>query len=92
MVGHDHVRLADGDHACAVVRAEWQRTTTRVTRTMCIEPNSGLILRDVKEGESSGGRTVDTTTLISYEGKLSFASDTFRFSIPPGSIEAKPPI
>jgi outer membrane lipoprotein-sorting protein len=92
IVGHDHITLADGDHACDVVRAEWQRTTAQVTRTMCIEPTSGLILRDVKEGESSGLRTVVTTTFVSYEGKPSFASDAFKFSIPPGSLEAKPPI
>lgn len=49
-------------------------------------------LADVKEGESSGVRTVVTTTFVSYEGKPSFASDTFKFSIPPGSVEAKPPI
>lgn len=58
-----------------------------VTRTMCIEPTSGLILRDVKEGESSGVRTVVTTTFISYEGEPSFAPDTFKFSTPPASVE-----
>lgn len=92
IVGHDHIALADGDHACDVVRAEWQRKTAHVMRTMCIEPTSGLILRDVKERESSGVRSVVTTTFVSYDGKPSFAPDTFKFSIPPGSVEAKPPI
>ncbi len=92
IIGHDHIALADGNHNCDVVRAEWQRTTTHVTRTMCIEPTTGLMLRDLMETESSGVRTVVTTTFVSYEQKPPFAPDTFNFSIPPGSVEANPPI
>jgi hypothetical protein len=61
---------------------------------MCIDPAAALILRDVFEGndEKTGIRMVNTTTFISYEGNPTFQPDTFRFSIPPTAVEAKPPI
>ncbi len=38
VVGRDHVRLADGDRACVLVRTVGKRATFNVVRTMCIEP------------------------------------------------------
>lgn len=92
IVGHDHVVLADGPHACDVVRAEWKDGTRHIVRTMCIEPSSGLVLRDIKDSENAGMRLVTTTTFTSYESNPTFPPDTFTFSIPPGAVEAKPPI
>jgi outer membrane lipoprotein-sorting protein len=92
LLGHDHVALADGDHACDVVRAEWKAAAAHVVRTMCIDPASGLIWRDVSENESAGMRAVVTTTFTSYESSPALPPDTFKFSIPPGAVEAKPPI
>ena len=90
--GHDHVVLADGNHACDVVRAEWKVAAGRSVRTMCIDPISGLILRDVTEINGESMRSVTTATFTSYEGNPKFPPDTFKFSIPPGAVEAKPPI
>jgi outer membrane lipoprotein-sorting protein len=92
IVGHDHVLLADGNHACDVVRAEWKDAARRVIRTMCIDPASGFILRDVTDADKDGMRSVTTTTFTSYESNPTFPPDTFKFSIPPGAVEAKPPI
>lgn len=92
IVGHAHVALADGNHACEVVRAEWNDTARRVVRTMCIDPMSGLVLRDVMDANNEGMRSVVTTTFTSYENNPTFPPDTFKFSIPSGAVEAKPPI
>jgi hypothetical protein len=61
---------------------------------MCIDPISALILRDVAESEDekTGIRIVRTTAFISYESNPTFPPDTFRFSVPPGAVEARPPI
>jgi len=92
ITGHDQVVLADGSHACDVLRAEWKGPATRVVRTMCIDPASGFILRDITESDKQGVRSVVTTTLTSYESNPTFPPETFKFSIPPGAVEAKPPI
>jgi outer membrane lipoprotein-sorting protein len=94
VVGRDHVRLADGDQDCVLVRATWKHATTNAARTMCIDPAAALILRDVAESndENTAIRMVKTTTFISYENNPTFQPDTFSFSIPPGAVEAKPPI
>ena len=93
IIGHDHVVLADGNHACDVVRAEWKYAEGSSIRTMCIDPASGLILRDVTDKDLLGGmRSFETATFASYESNPTFPRDTFKFSIPPGAVEAKPPI
>ncbi len=94
VVGRDRVRLADGDRECVLVRAEWKRATGNAVRTMCIDPASALILRDVAEikNEKIGARMVDTISFTSFEGNPTFPPDTFRFSVPPGAVESKPPI
>ena len=92
IVGHDHVMLADGDHACDVVRAEWKISAGSSIRTMCIDPLLGLILREVTEANTERWRYVSTATFISYESNPTFPPDTFKFSIPQGAVEFKPPI
>jgi outer membrane lipoprotein-sorting protein len=94
VVGRDHIRLTAGDRDCVLVRARWKHGTANAVRTMCIDPASALILRDVAESndEHTAIRIVKTTTFISYESNPTFQPDTFKFSIPPGAIEAKPPI
>jgi outer membrane lipoprotein-sorting protein len=94
VVGRDHVQLADGDRGCVLVRATWKHATLSTVRTMCIDPISALILRDVAESEDekTGIRIVRTTAFISYESNPTFPPDTFRFSVPPGAVEARPPI
>jgi outer membrane lipoprotein-sorting protein len=94
LVGRDHVRLADGDRDCVLVRTTWKHATGNAVRTLCIDPASALILRDVAESEDekTGIRMVNTTAFTSYESNPTFPPDTFRFSVPPGAVEAKPPI
>lgn len=94
LVGRDHVRLADGDRDCVLVRATWKYATANAVRTMCIDPAAVLILRDVAESndENTAIRMLKTTTFISFESNPTFQPDTFRFSIPPDAVEAKPPI
>jgi len=94
VVGRDHVRLADGDRDCVLVRAVWKRAMGSAVRTMCIDPSSALILRDVAESEDEKTRIriVNTTAFTSYESNPTFSPDAFRFSVPPGAVEAKPPI
>ncbi len=91
-VGRDHVRLVDGDRNCVVVRAAWKRGTEDDVRTMCIDPDRLLILRDVvvSQIEGAGIRSVKTTTLRDFESNPVFPPDTFRFSVPPGAVEMKP--
>jgi outer membrane lipoprotein-sorting protein len=85
---NDQVGLTDGSHSCDGLRAERKGAV----RTMCIEPTSGLILRDITDINKDGMRSVVTTTFISYESNPTFSPDLFKFSIPPGALEAKPPI
>jgi len=59
---------------------------------MCIDPTSGLILREFTDITKNGLHSVTTTTFISYESNPTFSPDLFKFSIPPGAVEAKPPI
>ena len=92
IIGHDHVVLADGNHVCDVVRVEWKVAERSSIRTMCIDPISGFILRDITESNKGGMRSVVTATFTSYESNPTFPPDTFKFSIPPGALEAKPPI
>ena len=93
IVGRDHVRLADGDRQCILVRAAWKRDTVNSVRTLCVDPAAAVILRDVAEieDEKTGSRMVKTTTFISYESNPRFQSDTFKFPIPAGDVKAKPP-
>ena len=94
VVGRDHVLLVDGDRNCVVVRTAWKQGTVNAVRTMCIDPARLLILRDVIESddEKSGMKLVTTTIYTSFESNPAFPPDTFRFSVPPGAVEAKPPI
>jgi outer membrane lipoprotein-sorting protein len=87
-VEHDQAALTDGSRACDVFRAEWKGGV----RTMCIDPTSGLILRDFRDITKNGLHSVMTTTFTSYESNATFPPDFFKFSIPPGAVEAKPPI
>ncbi|MEO6758356.1 MAG: hypothetical protein ABIO24_02800, partial [Saprospiraceae bacterium] len=93
-VGRDLVRLAEADHTCIEVRSNWKERTVRVIRTLCIDLVRPLILRDVieREDEKTGVRSVKTTMLIDFESNPVFPPDAFRFLIPQGAVEAKPPI
>lgn len=94
VVGRDRVRLADGDRPCVVVRATWKQGMLNTVRTMCIDPARPLILRDAieREDERTGIRSVNTITFTYFESNPTFPPDTFQFSVPPGAVEAKPPI
>jgi outer membrane lipoprotein-sorting protein len=94
VIGRDHVRLTDGDRQCVVIRAAWKQGTVNTVRTMCIDPARPLILRDVieSEDEKSGIKSVKTTTFTLFESTPTFTPDTFRFSVPPGAVQAKPPV
>jgi outer membrane lipoprotein-sorting protein len=94
VVGEDHVRLTDGDRRCVVIRGVWKQKTGNTVRTMCIDPSRPLILRDVieNEDEKTGIRSSKTTTFLDFESNPTFSPDTFRFTIPPGAAEAKPPM
>jgi hypothetical protein len=91
--GRDHVRLADGDRQCVLVRAAWKHGSINAIRTLCIDPAAAVILRDVAEieDEKTGSRMVKTTTFVSYESNPRFQSDTFKFPIRSGDVQAKPP-
>jgi outer membrane lipoprotein-sorting protein len=94
IVGRDRVPLAGVNRECLLVRATWEHAGENATRTMCIDPDSALILRDVAETENRkmGVRSVTTTVFISYESNPVFPPDAFKFIIPPGAVEAKAPI
>jgi len=52
----------------------------------------GLILRDFTDVHEEWFALIRTTTFTSYESNATFSPDFFKFSIPPGAVEAKPPI
>jgi outer membrane lipoprotein-sorting protein len=93
VVGDDHVLFANEDRRCAVVRATWKQDAVNTVRTMCIDVVRPLVLRDVleQEDEKTGMRSVKTTTFSNFEIDPVFPPDAFRFSIPPGAVEAKRP-
>lgn len=94
VVGEDHVRLADGNRRCIVIRAVLTRGSMHTVQTMCIDPSQPLILRDVVETEdgAAGHKWFTETTFTSFEKNPNFSPDTFRITIPPGAVEAKPPM
>lgn len=94
VVGEDHIRLTDGERRCVVIRAVLKQAAVNTVRTMCIDPSQPLILRDVieKEDEMTGTKSSSVTTFISFENNPTLSPDTFRFTAPPGAVEAKPPI
>ena len=94
VVGQDHVRLADSDRLCVVVRATWRQEQVITVRTMFIDVSRPVVLRDVMErgDERTGMKLVKTTTFTSFETNPVFPPDTFRFSVPPSAVEVKPPI
>jgi len=94
IVGEDYVRLTDGRRRCVVIRAVWKQGTGNAVRSMCIDPSRPLILRDVLElqNEKTGIKSVTTTTFVDFESNPSFLPETFQFQVPPGAVEAKPPI
>ncbi len=89
--GEDHVRLTSGERRCVVVRVVLVRESTHAVRTMCIDPNQPVILRDVVDIEDAakGFHSSTTTTFLSFENNPSFAPDTFRITIPPGAYAAR---
>ncbi len=93
VVGEDHVRLADGDRRCVVVRAVSRRGSMHDVRTMCIDPSQPIILRDLMEteDEATGNKSFTVTTFASFEINPTFSPDTFRITVPLGAVEAKPP-
>jgi len=92
VISKDHVVLAQGDRACTVVRAEWRPPTgATVVRTMCIDPEWDLILRDVTVTETAKMRISVTSTFLSYESNPKFSSNTFHFVPSANMREAKAP-
>jgi outer membrane lipoprotein-sorting protein len=93
VVGEDHLRLTDGERRCVIIRAVLKQGTLNAVQTMCIDPSRPIILRNVVEkmDERTGIRSVTTTKFLSFEIDPTFPPDTFRFSVPPGAVEAKPP-
>jgi hypothetical protein len=93
VIGEDHVRLADGDHRCVLVRTIWKKETVSKVRTMCIDPSRPLIMRDVieAENESMGIKSITITTFVDFESDPTFSPETFRFLVLPGAVEAKAP-
>jgi hypothetical protein len=89
VVGEDHVRLADGERRCVLIRIVSTRGSIHSIRTMCIDPSQPLILRDVVETEDEvrGLKLFTTTTFTSFEINPTFPPDTFRITIPPGAHE-----
>jgi hypothetical protein len=49
VVGRDRIRFVDGDRECVLVRTASKHGSISAVRTMCIEPASASILRDVVE-------------------------------------------
>jgi outer membrane lipoprotein-sorting protein len=93
VLGEDHVRLTDGERRCVVIRAELRQGPVNTVRTMCIDRSQPLILRDVieREDERTGIKSSRTISFVSFENNPTFSPDTFRFTVPPGAVEAKPP-
>jgi outer membrane lipoprotein-sorting protein len=93
VIGEDHVRLTDGERRCVVIRAELKRGPVHTVRRMCIDPARPTILRDIVEAENqaNGLKSSTTTTLTSFEVNADISPDTFRFTVPPGAVEAHPP-
>ncbi len=93
VIGEDHVLLTDGDRRCVVIRSELKQGPIHTVRTMCIDPDRPVILRDIFETENQtrGVKTSTTVTFTSFELNPNFSPDTFQITIPPGAVEAQPP-
>ena len=90
IVGEDHVRLADGERRCVVIRIVLVRESTHAVRTMCIDPTRPVILRDIMDiqNEAKGFRSLSTTTFLNFEDHPTFDPDIFRIKIPPVAYRA----
>jgi TonB family protein len=98
LVGHDQVQLADGIHNCELIRGDWtpvrnNGVTWHAVKTLCIEPERGLILR--YESEATAGGTdlhaVEKLLFTAIDLNPRFSAGLFAFSVPTGSIEDEGP-
>lgn len=79
---YDHI----DDRAWAPIAP--QHRTGPLTRTMCIDPDRLLLLRDRIVHEVDSKSHVDMTTYTTVEENPTLPPDTFQFSPPPNSTEA----
>lgn len=94
IIGHDRVRLADGNRPCVLVKTTSNRDSVSTVHIMCIDTASAFILRDIAEinDNKTGVRMVKTTTFAEFETNPSLPPDTFTFPIMDPALEAKPPL
>lgn len=93
-IGRDRLQLAGEPHECDVVRAEYavaRSPEIRLVRTLCIDSERKLILRDSSDTSASGGHSIRTTTYSVYEREPMFSSDVFKFAVPTGTAEDEGP-
>ena len=83
IIGHDRVRLADGDRPCVLVKTTSNRDSVSTVHIMCIDTASALILRDIAQiiDDKTGGRMVKTITFAEFETNPSLPPDTFTFPV-----------
>jgi outer membrane lipoprotein-sorting protein len=96
-IGHETLSVADQSRECDNIRAEYQARSGQRIRTMCIDCDRLLILRERIEtdnpvaGESSLLHRVDTTTYSRIERDGELGDDLFVFTPPPGSTGTELP-
>ena len=93
-IGRDRLQLAGELHECDVVRAEYavaRSPETSLVRTLCIDSERKLILRDSSDTSASGQHSIKTTTYSAYEREPTFSSEVFKFAVPTGTAEDEGP-
>ena len=93
-IGRDRLQFAGEPHGCDVVRAEYavaRSPEIRLVRTLCIDSEEKLILRDSSDTSASGAHMITTTTYSVYEREPMFSSDVFKFTVPSGTAEDEGP-
>jgi TonB family protein len=89
-IGRDRLDLAGEPHECDVVRAEYavaRSPNTSLVRTLCIDWERKLILRDSSDTSASGAHSITTITYSVYEREPMFSADVFKFTVPTGVAE-----
>jgi TonB family protein len=97
LAGGDHIQFEGASRGCGILRAEYSipasRSTTvvpgtTIIRTMCVEPERRLILRDRTETRATGSnaRFTRTITFSAYQRDSHIPEEAFRFEVPTGTF------
>jgi TonB family protein len=93
-VGREQIQLAGDFRECDIVRAEYavaRSPESSLVRTLFIDTERRLVLRESSEVTNSKVRSIVTVRYSVMEHEPTLASDVFKFTVPTGTAEDEGP-